>query len=545
MFILRRLVPRAIRERIDNSLLKRTAKAPPTAPPMPQNTATDGPVATLPPQPPDTHTTAKAEITHVDSKDAIANLKNDEIVFVLPSKEGPSGGYTIYSLSENDPAAATNPSDNGKPFSLSATPAQLPEDSPLLTRFLVHPSAIPPSHLGSDAANANAKTRTHVVVSTRSGLGQAQAFYQGVLRPLLGALGLAESESESEGPGGWGGDGYRVTVTRDEDSIRAFARGLATADDGHGRREMVILLSGDGGVVDLLNGLDQAGASTTPTIALLPLGTGNALFHSLHKLHYASGASVPSPLVLGLRTLFKGQPTPLPVFRASFSPGARSVSSAEAASSGEPERTSEAQRRVDHLLGAIVASYGFHASLVWESDTPAYRVHGDKRFGMAAAELLKMAHAYDAQVAVRLRGSDEFVALHSTAEDSRASRFNYVLATMVSNLEKAFTISPASRPLDGRLRLVHFGDVGGEKTMEIMMAAYREGSHVGMAEVGYTEVEEVKVTIGEEDARWRKVCIDGSIVEVERGGWMKVGREQREWLRVLVDGYVTGTVPRL
>ncbi|GAB1316639.1 Sphingosine kinase 1 [Madurella fahalii] len=561
MFILRRLVPRAIRERIAGSPLKSTAKTPPTAAQMPRNTATDGPVAVLPPGPQGTHTSAEAEMTN-----AIANIKNEEIIFILPSKEDPSGGYTIYSLSENDPAATTNQNNNRRPFRLSATPAQLPEDSPLLTRFLVHPDAIPPSHLRSGAANASAKakTKTHVVVSTRSGLGQAQPFYQDVLRPLLGAVGLAESEPESEGSGGGDGDGdgdgYRVTVTRDEDSIRAFARGLVTAGDGDGDgddeddgrgQETVILLSGDGGVVDLLNGLDQVGTSSsssssssaTPTIALLPLGTGNALFHSLHKPHYTSAAAAPSPLVLGLRTLFRGQPAPLPTFRASFSPGARLVSSAETGGSGNPNGTSGAQRHVDHLLGAIVTSYGFHASLVWESDTPAYRVHGDKRFGMAAAELLKTSHAYDAQVEVRLQGSDEFVALHSPVKDGGEGKFNYVLVTMVSNLEKTFTISPASRPLDGQLRLVHFGDVGGEKTMAIMMAAYREGSHVGMEEVGYTEVEEVKVTVGEEDARWRKVCIDGSIVEVETGGWMKVGRERKEWLRVLVDGCVTIAAP--
>ena len=99
--------------------------------------------------------------------------------------------------------------------------------------------------------------------------------------------------------------------------------------------------------------------------------------------------------------------------------------------------------------------------------------------------------------------------------------------------------------LDGQLRLVHFGDVGGEKTMEIMMAVYKGGEHVGMAwvkgdeeereRVGYEEVDEVRVTIGEEDPRWRKVCIDGTIVEVEKGGWMAVRRADEERLRVLVD----------
>jgi diacylglycerol kinase family enzyme len=350
-----------------------------------------------------------------------------------------------------------------------------------------------------------------------------------------------------------------LTVTKDSDTIRDFAGDLGR-DSTTGERT-VILLSGDGGVVDLLNGLDKAdpqltnlgagvgaGSSVPPTIALLPLGTGNALFHSLHKPLYAGPDPVPSPLVLGLRTLFKGTPAPLPTFRASFSPGTKLVSAPTEPDNDSVQKGTEItpattdhdnEVPVDHLLGAIVASYGFHASLVWESDTPAYRVHGDKRFGMAAAELLKVSHAYDARVTVRRRGGGgEFMSLDSRREGNN-ERLSYVLMTLVSNLEKTFTISPASRPLDGLLRLVHFGDVGGDRTMEIMMAAYRGGEHVGMEGVGYEEVEEVVVTISEEDPRWRKVCVDGSIVKVEKGGWMRVRREERERLRVVVDATVT------
>lgn len=63
---------------------------------------------------------------------------------------------------------------------------------------------------------------------------------------------------------------------------------------------------------------------------------------------------------------------------------------------------------------------------------------------------------------------------------------------------------------------------------------YRGGEYIKMEEVGYEEVEVVKVVIKEEDFRWWKVCIDGIIVEVEKGGWMKVRRERGERLKVLV-----------
>ena len=91
------------------------------------------------------------------------------------------------------------------------------------------------------------------------------------------------------------------------------------------------------------------------------------------------------------------------------------------------------------------------------------------------------------------------------------------------------------------------------------MAAYADGSHIntnqgpegeGQEEkfkgsvIGYDAVDEIKVTIHEADERWRKVCVDGTIVEVEKGGWVSVRRDgegARERLRVLVDeGVVVG-----
>ncbi|KAK4100304.1 hypothetical protein N658DRAFT_508024 [Parathielavia hyrcaniae] len=455
------------------------------------------------------------------------NFDHERVVFVQQASEKTSDGYVIYSLSEG------SVSDGDKPFSLEVVQQQqLPED---LTEFVVDRLNLPPPHL-------RLPRNVHVVVSTRSGLRLAPDVYHIVLRPLLAAVGLQP------------GEGYGVTVTKNANTIRDFARELRT--DANAGNATVILLSGDGGVVDMLNGLDHLApaspAPSPPTIALLPLGTANALLHSLHKPHYSDTNTQPppSPLVLALRTLLNGTPARLPTFRASFSPGAKLISApldpehVVVVDAAKLDHGIQKETPVTHVLGAIVASYGFHASLVWESDTPAYRAHGDKRFGMAAAELLKVSHAYDAAVGVRRKGVGEgvFTRLRPAARDhgreegegEEWGRFNYVLMTLVSNLEKTFTISPAGRPLDGRLRLVHFGDVGGGKTMEIMMAAYREGAHVGMPEVGYEEVEEVRVTIAEEDPRWRKVCIDGSIVEVEQGGWMRVGREGTERLRVLI-----------
>lgn len=639
-----------------------------------------------------------------DIENSATAINPNQIIFILKSSTDPdTGGYRIYSLLEEDPssaaaAAATDNDDGGKkakakvingrstddgneqatkpksPFKLSVTYAQtLPEN--LTREFLVEKA---PEHL------AGVDREVHVIVSTRSGLRLAAGFYEGVLKRLLedgfGFVGVGDDVVEGQHEAEQRDDSdsgrrkttererrkYQITVTKSADTVRDFARGLVVSSQAQGRGQgnkqepsrTIILLSGDGGVIDLLNGLDypsqhdtsaSAPPSPTPTLAILPLGTGNALFHSLHKPLYTTsvaGGSGPSPLVLGLRTLFKrGVSAPLPTFRAEFSPGAKLISSQpevlpeddepkdnllfevtdatktktnpdaaakkpdEGATTETDEITKEKKSRprpsISHLLGAIVFSYGFHASLVYESDTPAYRKHGDKRFGMAAGELLKLSHLYDAELSIRTtRGtsSSSFSSSSSAAAAAgtrttststsatsaaeaegdnwkqlpRESHSTYILTTLVSNLEKTFCISPESKPLDGQLRLVHFGfpfppdersdsaeaEKRGKTTMDKMMAAYQDGSHINKGPpkkegegkfkdvvVGYEEVEEIKVTINETDERWRKVCVDGTIVEVEKGGWVCVRRDTgekgegvKERLRVLVDeGVVVGS----
>ncbi|ROV91699.1 hypothetical protein VMCG_09264 [Cytospora schulzeri] len=430
------------------------------------------------------------------------NIKLEEIVLIA---EVSDGGYLVLTLSQGE-------QDGEEPFQLSSFVARtLPQE--VLDCFLLKRAP--------DALKTDHESRLDVIVSVRSGTGQPQKFYDAVLRPLLKTLGVGE-------------ESYGAIFTKDANSVKEYAQ-ERWGHKGHAepgsvsKKETVILLSGDGGIVDLLNGnTEPPNAGTLPTIALIPLGTGNALFHSLHKPHYTKTdpPAAPSHLVLALRTLLNGRPAPLPTFQASFSDGSHLVEESTGSSAG-----------VSQLTGAIVASYGFHSQLVWESDTPAYRRHGDRRFGMVAQELLRESHAYSAAVETSPSPSPSGSGLGG-------SRFSYILATMVSNLEKTFTISPLSRPLDGQLRLVHFGDVGGKKTMEIMGAAYNEGSHVGMkwtAEdgggeqgVGYEAVEEVRVTSLEEDARWRKVCIDGTIVEIPQGGSMTVKKSPEAKIQVLV-----------
>lgn len=419
-------------------------------------------------------------------------IHGEEIVLVAQLTDG---GYLVLTLQQG-------PQDGEEPFHLSSFLASsLPQS--LLDQYLVNDL---PHSLQNEASLS-----LDVLVSVRSGTGLAEKFFNVVLQPVLAVLGLKDHEQI-----GTGNRSYTVTLTKDADTVKEFARtrlgtsGSLNSDAPESKT--VILLSGDGGIVDLLNA--TVPSASQPTIALIPLGTGNALFHSLHMPHYTTSLNSPSHLVLALRALLKGRAASLPTFQASFSEGAHLVDNDAPDALGLP---------VSELAGAIVASYGLHSQLVWESDTPAYRKHGAKRFGMVAEELLKEPHAYRALVET----SDGRVGTEEVP-------FNYVLATMVSNLEKTFTISPASKPLDGQLRLVHFGGATGQRTMEIMGAAYGGGKHVGMEGVGYQAVDEVKVTTLEEDPRWRNVCIDGTIVALPQGGTMVVRKSPEARFQVLV-----------
>ncbi|KAJ9161864.1 ATP-NAD kinase-like domain-containing protein [Coniochaeta hoffmannii] len=469
-----------------------------------------------------------------DSDEPAGRLKEASIIAIY--RENARGGldsegeYYIYSLVEDAPDT---------PFKVltSHVVNQLPRD--ILDKYLI--TSIP-DHLKCDATH-----RLTVVVSTHSGVHQAEAFYNCVLKGLLGQSGLKEATEWSPDRDQ---DKYELILTKSDQTVRDLGKQLSNPSTT-GQARTIVLLSGDGGVVDLINGEDEADgvpSGRRPTIILLPFGTGNALFHSLHKPLYASSTIAQSPYVLGLRTLLRGVPAPLPTFEATFAPGSRliSYSDGDQEEGGEEEEEEEEQRRsVSRLAGAIVASYGFHASLVWESDTPAYRKHGAARFQMAAGELLGLGHGYEADVEVRAPGGPGGAGEWTRLGGGEGDRFGYVLATLVSSLEKTFTISPDSRPLDGKLRLVTFGDVGGERTMDVMKAAYDNGGHVGMKwageggreeRVGYQEVEEVRVTVREEDARWRKVCVDGTIVEVPgRGGWMRVRTVPESRYDVIVD----------
>lgn len=376
--------------------------------------------------------------------------------------------------------------------------SSLPEG---LSSFLVDV----PSHLRREEP-------VQVVISTRSGTGTAKAVFHDIVEPFLQYMGLA----------------YRVFETQSAQTILELSRSHFLKNACAGIPQTILLLSGDGGLVDLVDVFYKSTKTlqVAPDISIIPCGTGNAM---------ASSIGLRSGPASGLQALLWGQPCPVPTFAASFSPGSQLV-------------LDEGRKRapIDHLsdgphqtiYGAVVASWGLHAALVADSDTADYRKFGSERFRMVAKELL---HPADGSSPHRFQGQITMTTSDAqTGEKServlQESEHMYVLATLVPRLEKDFLISPSTEPLGGQMRFLRFGPLSGDEAMRLMMLAYQGGKHVEDELVTYEEIERLRVDFREDLERWRRVCIDGKIVAVGEGGWMELAKEPRHLLNIIKSG---------
>ncbi|KAL8826878.1 MAG: hypothetical protein Q9191_003529 [Dirinaria sp. TL-2023a] len=213
--------------------------------------------------------------------------------------------------------------------------------------------------------STDGKPNFHIVISVRSGLGEAEHFFAGVVRPALTAYGIQESQ-------------YNIVTTVSEKSVTELARQVILPRARAGIQQTILLLSGDGGIVDLVNvlqphdpGSGEEGPFVRPLIGLVALGTGNAL---------ANSTGINSDATRGLRHFFRGEPQSLPTYVATFSAGSELL--VNEGRDTEPLDTEDEDGNV-MIHGAVVCSWGLHASLVADSDTTEYRKFGSDRFQMA------------------------------------------------------------------------------------------------------------------------------------------------------------------
>ena len=372
-----------------------------------------------------------------------------------------------------------------------------------------------PSYLVSSSSHLSSKVSAGtitIITSVKSGACDASAFLNYIVRPTFDALQISKTS---------------FYFTESERWITDYALSTIFPQANDGVAQTIVLLSGDGGIVDMINALYSSLPSPNyikPTICLLALGTGNALANS-------SGLNTDS--TKGLSTVFRGTPRALPTVKATFSPGSLLLTSQ--ARDTEPLPMDSSGHGFLH--GAVVVSWALHAALVADSDTVEYRKHGADRFAMAANELLEPAdgspsHRYKGRITTWHRKADG--TLSKNVWDR--TEHMYVLATLVSHLQAGLKISPESKPLDGVLRLADFGVLEtAEEVKGVFGAAFAGGKHVEREEVGYRAIEGLRIDLLEEDARWTRVCVDGKIVRVPQNGWVEVWREERAVVDLVVD----------
>lgn len=353
----------------------------------------------------------------------------------------------------------------------------------------------------------------HIIISTRSGAGEAQHLFDTLLKGLLDSIELDDKQ-------------YSIHVTESETSVSDLARTCILPRANEGVAQTVLILAGDGGVFDMINALcssPRTNSYVKPILGLLALGTGNALAHSTGLIRGSDK---------GLKTLFRGKPYVLPTFTATFSPGAHFVT--------DEGNGTELLPALDNgygiVYGAVVCSWALHASLVADSDTSEYRKFGKDRFQIAAKELLfpsngSNTHIYKGKITLFKKDS------HGHQHDVILERLEhlYVLASLVSNLEEKLKISPRSKPLDGQLRLLHIGPIPGADVMNVMGLAYQDGRHVNTEVVGYDDIIGFRIDFDEENDRWRRICIDGKIIVIKEGGWISVRTETMDFVDIVAN----------
>ena len=366
----------------------------------------------------------------------------------------------------------------------------------------------------ADSRGSGSVPSLYIIISVGSGRGEAQGFFDDVVKPAFTASGLQPFA-------------YYVHTTDSNKSVSRFISAVILPRANEGVSQSILLLSGDGGVVDTINVLLSSKRSeqyVKPAVGLVAMGTGNALANSTGLNH---------DLTRGLRHFYRGQVHPLPTLTATFSPDSELLLDEDRMTEPIAPPAADAGK----IYGAVVCSWALHASLVADSDTAEYRKFGSQRFQMAAKELLSPSdgsapHVYKGLITLFKLDENG----HETRQTLNTQEYGYILATLVSNLEQTLTISPHSKPLDGQLRLLHFGPAPSEEVMKILGLAFQGGSHVDDEAVGYESVEGIRIDFDERDARWRRVCVDGKIVCVGESGWVEVRKNSNaDVLDIVVD----------
>jgi diacylglycerol kinase family enzyme len=194
----------------------------------------------------------------------------------------------------------------------------------------------------SEQINRLRSSTVHIIVSAQSGAGLATSAYENILSPLLDLFSIKAA----------------VHATTSKTSHREYLSSLSLSSS---KQTIFIILGGDTLIYDFINTIlpnPSLTRSHNLTICPLPCGTGNALATSLDK----------RSISIAISHLFSHKEiNPLPLMEITIHEGGKGTV----------------------IWGAVVCSWGLHASLVADSDDPEMRrQYGSKRFGVPTIKVL-------------------------------------------------------------------------------------------------------------------------------------------------------------
>ena len=194
--------------------------------------------------------------------------------------------------------------------------------------------------ISSEHINRLRSATVYVIVSTQSGAGLAVTAFDNLLEPLLKQFDIP----------------FSVHKTISKTSHREFLKSITFSPD---QENVVVIFGGDTMIYDLLNSVPNnhnLSSTQSLTICPIPCGTGNALAMSLGT------TSIPIGITKALG-ISKTSAQPLPILKVTIR-----------------ERDAE-----QVFWGAVVCSWGLHASLVADSDDPEMRrEYGVNRFTVSS-----------------------------------------------------------------------------------------------------------------------------------------------------------------
>lgn len=304
-----------------------------------------------------------------------------------------------------------------------------------------------------------------IIDSVNSGLGRSPEtdWYKKALEPILKILAVP----------------VKYLSTTSATSVSDFAALLPAQ-----KASTVVLLSGDTSINEFVNALSTS-QKRLVTLAVIPMGSGNAFALEL-GLKSAVDAIV---------KLFSAALTVVPfnLYEARFASGSYFYQS---------------KAPVTSLKFFVVASWGLHAAIVSDSDSPELRKLGNKRFQQAAQENIQLV-------------KQDYAGKISLADVSFPTEHHgYFLFALVKSLEKDFPISPKSEYLNRKAYLIDVpyieSDKGNEFLVDILTKVYLQSSHIHDPRVRYVTVPvdaalsiEISSTCSEKQKR---ICVDGEIV---------------------------------